>query len=147
MANVKISQLTAKGSNLDASDRLAIAQDTGGGTFASKYIKGSELVTKNINTYSSTLNNLVLADANKIIKVDNNSANDLRIPTNASHAFLIGTEIIIIQYGTGQTTVAPTAGVTMRSSGGKNKLSAQYSQAKLIKINTNEWVLSGDITT
>jgi len=37
MANVKISQLTAKGSNLDASDRLAIAQDTGGGTFAVEF--------------------------------------------------------------------------------------------------------------
>lgn len=147
MANVKISQLTAKGSNLTASDRLAIAEDAGGGIFASKYITGAEIVTKNINTYSSTLNNLVLADANKIIKVDNSSANDLRIPTNASHAFPIGTEIIIIQYGTGQTTVAPTSGVTMLSNGGKNKLAAQYSQATLIKIDTNEWVLSGDITT
>jgi len=147
MANVKISQLTAKGSNLAASDRLAIAQDAGGGTFTSKYITGAEIVTKNINTYSSTLNNLVLADAHKIIKVDNANANDLRIPTNASHAFPIGTEIVIVQYGAGQTTVAPTAGVTMHSSGGKNKLSAQYSQATLIKIGTNEWVLSGDITT
>jgi hypothetical protein len=147
MANVKISQLTAKGSNLDASDRVAIAQDAGGGTFASKYITGAEIVTKNINTYSSTLNNLVLTDANKIIKVDNAAANDLRIPTNASQAFPIGTEIIVIQYGAGQTTVAPTAGVTMQSNGGKNKLSAQYSVATLNKIDTNEWVLSGDITT
>lgn len=147
MANLKISQLTAKGSNLDASDRIAIAQDTGGGTFASKYIKGSELVTKNINTYSATLNNLVLADANKIIKVDQGSANDLRIPTNATQAFPIGTEIIVIQYGVGQTTIVTSGGVTLRSSGGKTKLTAQYSQATLLKIDTNEWVLSGDITT
>jgi hypothetical protein len=35
----------------------------------------------------------------------------------------------------------------MRSNGGKNKLLAQYAQATLIKIGTNEWVLSGDITT
>jgi hypothetical protein len=147
MANVKISQLTAKGSNIVATDRFAIAQDDGGGTFSSKYITGAEIVTKNINTYSSALNDLVLADANKIIKVDNNSANDLRIPTNTSQPFPIGTEIIVIQYGTGQTTVAPTATVTMRSSGGKNKLSAQYAQATLIKIGTNEWVLFGDITT
>jgi hypothetical protein len=147
MANVKISQLTAKGTNIDASDRFAIAQDAGGGAFASKYITGAEIVTKNINTYSGTLNNLVLADANKIIKVDNGAANDLRIPTNASHAFPIGTTIIVIQYGAGQTTVAPTATVTMHSNGGKNKLSAQYSVATLNKIGTNEWVLSGDITT
>ena len=147
MANVKISQLTAKGSNLAASDRLAIAQDAGGGTFASKYITGAEIVTKNINTYSTTLNNLVLADANRIVKVDNSSANDLRIPTNASHAFPIGTEIIVIQYGTGQTTIAPTSGVTMHSNGGKNKILAQYGVATLYKIDTNEWVLSGDITT
>jgi hypothetical protein len=43
MANIKISQLTAKGSNISKTDRVAIAQDTGGGTFASKYVTGEQL--------------------------------------------------------------------------------------------------------
>lgn len=100
-----------------------------------------------IVTKTSTLNNIVLSDLYKLIKTDNSSANDLRIPTNASHAFPIGSQIIIVQYGTGQTTIAPTGGVTMRSSGGKTKIAAQYGMATLIKIDTNEWVLAGDLTT
>jgi hypothetical protein len=43
MANIKISQLTAKGSNISKTDRVAIAQDTGSGTFASKYVTGEQL--------------------------------------------------------------------------------------------------------
>lgn len=96
---------------------------------------------------TSTLNNIVLTDLYKLIKTNNAAANDLRIPTNLSVAFPIGSQIIIVQYGAGQTTIAPTAGVTMRSSGGKTKIAAQYGMATLIKIDTNEWVLAGDITT
>jgi hypothetical protein len=96
---------------------------------------------------TSTLNNIVLSDLYKLIKTNNSSANDLRIPTNTGVAFPIGTQIIIVQYGTGQTTIAGTAGVTLRSSGGKTKIAAQYGMATLIKIDTNEWVLAGDLTT
>lgn len=96
---------------------------------------------------TSTLNNIVLTDLYKLIKTNNSSANDLRIPTNTSVPFPIGSQIIIVQYGTGQTTIAPTGGVTMRSSGGKTKIAAQYGMATLIKIDTDEWVLAGDITT
>jgi hypothetical protein len=90
---------------------------------------------------------LVLSDANKIIKTDRGTANDLRIPLNSSHAFPIGTEMIIFQHGAGQTTIAGTAGVTLHSTGGKTKTTGQYSVATLIKVGTDEWVLFGDITT
>jgi hypothetical protein len=82
-----------------------------------------------------------------LIKTNNSSANDLRIPTNTGVAFPIGSQIIIVQYGTGQTTIAGTAGVTLRSSGGKTKIAARYGMATLIKIDTDEWVLAGDLTT
>jgi hypothetical protein len=96
---------------------------------------------------TSTLNNIVLTDLYKLIKTNNAGANDLRIPTNTGVAFPIGTQILVVQYGTGQTTIAPTAGVTLRSSGSKTKIAAQYGMATLIKIDTNEWVLAGDLTT
>jgi hypothetical protein len=69
------------------------------------------------------------------------------VPANSSVAFPIGTQILVMQYGAGQVTVTHSGGVTLRSSGGKTKLSAQYAVASLIKIGTDEWVLSGDITT
>jgi hypothetical protein len=42
MANVKISQLTAKGAHVETTDRIAIA-DFNGSTYDSKYITGAQL--------------------------------------------------------------------------------------------------------
>lgn len=100
-----------------------------------------------IVTYTASLTNLQSSDAYKLVQMNVGSANDLRIPTNAGTPFPIGTQILIMQYGTGQTTIAGTVGVTVRSSGGKNKIAAQYGMATLVKIGTDEWVLSGDLTT
>jgi hypothetical protein len=55
--------------------------------------------------------------------------------------------MIVYQHGAGQTTIAGTAGVTLNSTGGKTKTTGQYSVATLIKVDTDEWVLFGDITT
>jgi hypothetical protein len=147
MANVKISQLTAKGSNLEASDRLAIAQDTGGGTFASKYVTGAEVRNRARATYTSQ-HTLVLSDANKVVEMNISSgSNNLIVPTNASVPFPSGTIITLAQYGAGQVNIIGDTGVTLRSSGGKNKTAAQYSVATLYKRDTNEWYLYGDLTT
>ena len=89
---------------------------------------------------------LVLADAGKIVLMNVGTANNLTVPLNSSVPFDIGTQILIAQYGAGQTTIVATVGVTIRSSGGKLKLNVQYSLATLIKIATNEWMLAGDIT-
>jgi hypothetical protein len=146
MANVKVSQLTAKGSNLEASDRIAIAQDTGGGTFASKYVTGAEVRNRARATFTSQ-HTLTLSDANKVVELNFNSGNNLIIPTNTAVAFPSGTIITLAQYGTGQVTIVADTGVTLRSSGGKTKTTGQYSVATLYKRDTNEWYLYGDITT
>jgi len=146
MANVKISQLTAKGSNLEASDRLAIAQDTGGGTFSSKYVTGAEVRNRARTTHTSQ-HTLVLSDANKVVELNFTSGNNLIVPTNASVPFPSGTIITLAQYGAGQVNIIGDTGVTLISSGGKNKTTAQYSVATLYKRDTNEWYLYGDITT
>lgn len=106
--------------------------------------KLDKLITTNRQTASY---GLVLADANKLVEMNVAGANDLTVPLNATQAFPVGTSILIAQYGAGQTTVVATGGVTIRSSGGKLKLTGQYSMATLIKIGTDEWYLSGDITT
>jgi hypothetical protein len=98
-------------------------------------------------TYTASLTSLQLSDNYKLLRLNVGSANDLRIPTNTLVPFPIGTQIILVQYGTGQTTITTSGGVTLRSSGGKTKIAAQYGMATLIKIDTNEWVLGGDLTT
>ena len=90
---------------------------------------------------------LVLGDAYELIEMEVSTANTLTIPTNASVPFPLGTQILVSQLGTGQTTITPAVGVTIRSSGGKTKTAAQYSMCTLIKRGTNEWYLAGDITT
>jgi hypothetical protein len=90
---------------------------------------------------------LVLSDNYKLIEMEVSTANTLTIPTNTSEPFPIGTQILISQLGTGQTTITPALGVTIRSSGGKTKTAAQYAMLTLIKRTTNDWYLAGDLTT
>lgn len=104
--------------------------------------KTSKLVTTNRQTASYTL---VLSDADKLVEMNVASANNLTVPLNSSVAFSVGTQILLAQYGVGQTTIVATSGVTIRSNGGKLKLNVQYSGATLIKIATDEWYLFGDI--
>jgi len=105
-------------------------------------LKTNKLIVANRQTASYTL---VLSDADKLVEMNVASANNLTIPLNSSVAFATGTQILLAQYGAGQTTLVPTSGVTIRSNGAKVKLNAQYSGATLIKIDTNEWYLFGDI--
>lgn len=104
--------------------------------------KQDSVITTNRQTASYSL---VLTDASKLVEMNVATANNLTIPLNSSIAFPIGTQILLSQYGAGQTTIVATGGVSVRSSGGKLKLNAQYSGATLIKIATDEWYLFGDI--
>jgi hypothetical protein len=106
--------------------------------------KTNKLVVANRQTASYTL---VLSDADKLVEMNVGSANNLTVPLNSSVAFSTGTQILLAQYGAGQTTVVATSGVTIRSNGAKLKLNAQYSGATLVKIAENEWYLFGDIAS
>ena len=95
------------------------------------------------NAQPGTTYTLVLGDAGRMVTLNNAAAIALTIPTAAAVAFPVGTRIDILQFGAGQVTVGGS--VTIRSSGGKLKLSGQYSGATLWKRATNEWALIGDI--
>ena len=146
MAEVKISELTAKGTFLEDTDLLIISKSDGAGGYDSKYITGAELRQIELNKEGASYV-LVLADLNRLVEMENGSANNLTIPPNSSVAFPVGSVIYISQLGAGQTTIVAGSGVTLRSSGGKNKLAAQYAMGRLIKRATDTWYLSGDITT
>ena len=93
----------------------------------------------------------VLTDNGKVVTMDNGSGNTFRIPTNASVAFPIGTQINVLQIGAGQTTInAVTSGTTtIQSTGGTPaapKLRVRYSSATCIKAGTDLWYVVGDIS-
>lgn len=99
-----------------------------------------------VNTRTASYT-LVLADKGKVIEMNVASANVLTVPSNASVAFPLYTQITVIQYGAGQVTITPAGGVTIRSLGGALKTVGQYSAVSLFKRGTDEWVAFGSLTT
>lgn len=102
-------------------------------------------------TFSANAYTLVLGDQGDILLASNGStAGTINVPTNASVAFPVGTQITIIQTGSGQLTIqAVTSGTTTIASTGATatapKLRAQNSSATLIKTATDTWYVVGDI--
>lgn len=101
--------------------------------------KTAKLITTNRQTASYTL---VLSDADKLVEMNVATANNLTIPASV---FSAGTQILLAQYGAGQTTIVAGSGMTIRSNGGKLKLNVQYSGATLVFLSGTEAYLFGDI--
>jgi hypothetical protein len=103
------------------------------------------------NAQTGTTYTFVLADAdNKLVTASNASAQTYSIPTNATTAFPIGTQLNIIQIGAGQVTVsaatpATTTIVSTGATAASPKCRAQYSAITLIKRDTDSWYAVGDI--
>jgi len=86
---------------------------------------------------------LVLADAGKLVEVNNASANTLTVPPNSSVAFAVGTQILVVQQGAGATTITAGAGVTLRSKDSNLAIDGQYASVALVKRATDEWYVTG----
>jgi hypothetical protein len=114
---------------------------------ASAAISRGKIADMSIDTKTGNYT-LVLTDANKLIEMNiTSTANTVSVPTNASVAFPIGTQINITQYGTGKTQiVAVTSGTTSVRSTPGSYLRDRYSSATLIKRATDEWYLIGDLS-
>ena len=107
---------------------------------------GNVLLSDMATSAQSASYTLVLADKAKVVEMSVGSANNLTVPLNSSVAFPTGTQIHIVQTGTGQTTVVATGGVTINTAT-TLKLRAQWSAATLVKRAENTWVLLGDLAT
>ena len=117
--------------------------NTGG---AVNILQATKSPTFTTNTYT-----LVLTDAGKMLLASNSTtAGNVKIDVDANVNFPIGTQIHIIQTGTGQLTISATTSgtTTVYSSGGTTnspKLRTQYSAATMIKTAANTWYVMGDI--
>lgn len=107
-------------------------------------------VSTNVQTSSYTL---VAGDAQKIIEMNSSTTNELTIPLDFSANFAIGSSILVIQTGTGQTTIR---GETTFTTGGAGpfvtvnsylglKIIGRYAGATLIKRGFNTWVAVGGL--
>lgn len=140
--------LTGAGNTFPSS----LATLTGTETFTNKTLT-TPIITIGQNTPTFTTNNynLVLSDQYEIILASNGAtAGTVQIPTNASVAYPVGTQITIVQTGAGQLTIqAVTPATTTVNSTGATatapKLRAQWSSATCIKTATDTWLVVGDI--
>ncbi|GAI91487.1 unnamed protein product, partial [marine sediment metagenome] len=97
-----------------------------------------------INEQTGASYTLVLGDDGKLIDMNSAAAQTLTVPTNASVAFLAGTQILVRQKGAGQVTVSPAGGVTLEGAGNEFKTRVQHSMVGLMKVATDTWVMFGD---
>ena len=124
-------------------DKILIGDGTNTKEFASS--------TLTLNAQTGTTYTFALADKDKLVTASTSATQTYSIPTNATTAFPVGTQINIIQIGAGQVTIqAASSGTTTVSSTGATstapKLRAQYSSATCIKAGTDLWYVVGDIS-
>jgi hypothetical protein len=105
-------------------------------------VSNQRLLNRQTGSYT-----LALTDNSKVIEMNSGSVNTLTVPLNSTISFPSGAFIDVVQYGTGQTTITGSSGVTIRSLNGWLKISGQYGTATLTKIGGDEWYLSGNLTS
>ena len=125
------------------------------------YIDGDVLTAANVNSITEGVNDiafgvfnaqtgtsytLALTDVAKVVTLTNAAAITLTVPTNASVAFPIGTQILLYQGGAGAVTIAGDSGVDVRNQAGL-EMGGQYAVAGLLKLDTDEWVAFGNLTS
>ncbi len=124
-----------------ASQRVWIRRRVSG-TFSAWSVLGGQTPGR---SFSGTTDTLLATDAGGRVRSTGASAAALTVPPNSSVATPVDHFTTIQQYGTGQVTITPGVGVTLRSNGAKLKTSAQYAYAFLDKLGTDEWGVGGDV--
>jgi hypothetical protein len=98
------------------------------------------------NTQTGTSYTFAIGDEVTGVTLNNSSSITATIPSNASVAFPIGSQILLAQLGAGQVTITYSSPVTVVAEGSHVKLRTAGSPATLWKIATDAWVLMGDLT-
>jgi hypothetical protein len=147
------SQWTSSNPTLAAGE-MGVETDTGlskignGSTAWNSLSYAPALAPLIFNAQTGTTYTFVLSDSGDVVTADNASAQTYTIPPSGSVAFTAGTQITVLQKGTGQVTIAQGAGVTIRSTGvtaTAPRTRARYSSCTLICEGSNIWYVVGDI--
>lgn len=133
----------------------AVTDETGSGAlvFGTSPTIVTPVITQGQVTPSFSANayTLVASDAGQLLLASNGStAGTINIPTDATTNFAVGTQITILQTGSGQITVtaASSGTTTVRSTGAtaaSPKCRVQYSALTCWKQAANLWYVFGDI--
>lgn len=105
----------------------------------------SPAINLSLNAQTLTTYTFALADNGKLVTLSNASAITVTVPPNSSVAYPIGAQLNFVQLDLGQVSIVGDIGVTVYGTPGLN-LRAQYSAATLIKLGTDSWLLTGDLS-
>lgn len=105
----------------------------------------SPIINLSLNPQTGTTFIPALSDNGKLVTLSNTSAITVTVPTNTTVSYATGAQINLLQLGAGQVTVVGDTGVTVYGTPGL-KFRAQYSAATLIKLDTDTWLLTGDLS-
>lgn len=138
------SQINAKLDAIIASNTY-LTQSSASSTYLTQINASSTYALKTLPVVEKTSSTtLSISDANSIISANSSSNITVTIPPNSSVPFPIGTQIIIVQTGTGSVTLLNGSGVSSNKGGAS--LSTRYSSFLLIKVGINSWSANGDIS-
>lgn len=148
MATKKISELDPAITPLGGTELVEIVQDGANVQTTTQEIAdlggggsgGAITVSGQTANYTA-----VSGDANSYVRMNAATALIFTVPTDAAVPYPIGTRLYVEQRGAGTVTITGDTGVTVRSRGSVYDTAGQYAVAALVKVDTDTWVLSGDV--
>lgn len=96
-------------------------------------------------TVSSATTSYTLQDSDANTAMTFTGTLTVLVPDNSSVAFPIGTQLVIINRGSGTISIDVAGTATLYSAGSVYDITAQYGVASLIKTGTDEWYLAGNL--
>jgi hypothetical protein len=119
------------------------AADIGAATTAQGAKADTALQPGNSIRSISAAYTLQFSDASNTISAS--SALAITIPLNASVAFPIGAQVLLVKTTASTVSIAAAAGVTLNAPGAATQIASQYGMAVLLKVGTDSWILGGDM--
>jgi hypothetical protein len=97
-----------------------------------------------INSVAISAYTLALSDAYGLINATTGMT--ITVPPNSTAAFATGSKVLLYRSAVSGVAITAGAGVTINAAGAASNLSSQHSVASIMKLGTDNWVLSGDIS-
>jgi hypothetical protein len=107
-------------------------------------ILASSIIT--VNAVTGTAYTPGTAQVGQLTTLSNVAAQTITIPANATTAFAIGDQLNFMNLSTGTATFVAGGTAVIRSAGSKLKLTTQYAVCTVLKIDTDAWVMVGNVT-
>jgi len=152
MALKRISDLTAKTSELEELDLLEVSE-WNGSTYDTKSLSGKNINDNatliGIGTTITSSRDLLEADRNQIFAIDTTTGDvDIEIELNSVNDISVGSQFTFyLSNDTNDASVLAQSGVTLLAEGSKTTLNGLYSVCSLVKLATDTWLLTGNLTT